>query len=140
MCLRTYQKEPEILEEDLIVYKQLECINDDLVSPYQRNEIILDDPIYFKWTLNVLYQTKIEQTMDKQFADWTSQKHYTNFWDDESLLSYGPGFHSYNSKDRIKKLHGDFITFECLIPKGSEVYRDETGLLVSNQLIVLKEI
>ena len=141
MCLITNQKEPEILKEDLTVFKVLK---DNLKSPLQG----------FRYSKNKLYENVIEESEDPSFADSES----LNFYDEEGfsmlevleihdLKAFGKGFHSITTEERALSYKNDLYTvyplnnvFSCIIPKGSEIYRDATGLIISNKLIIKERI
>lgn len=63
----------------------------------------------------------------------------------EELKAYKQGFHSAVS---IKRLKGGMlylynnteIILECIIPKGSEYVKDDTGLVISNNIKPIKSI
>jgi hypothetical protein len=137
MCLITTQSEPEILEEDLIVYKILDIM-------------LRAKHVYFMYSIGKLYKTKIEETDDIKFYDMFARFHVIEIGpmeedydraglkvviDKYNLKCYGPGFHSFETIDR-----DNGINVECTIPKGSEVYRDGSGLLISNQIIINRKI
>jgi len=132
MCLITKQKEAIILTEDLIVYKSFRA---NLWALYQN----------FKYERNKLYKTGL--TFDKgshvpcfdvQNANYLCRV-YGDDWYDNSLEKLGligviEGFHSARTKHRLSSAH---IIYECVIPAGSEVFFDETCLVVSNQIMIL---
>jgi hypothetical protein len=152
MCLITKQKRPEILKEDLIVYKELNNCWDSTTNDYEIKSCLTS----FKYELGVLYQTEIKESEIPRNFDtiaWNlnfkpmSQKDRDLLYEQYSRLSdstsdvrffqelgykvYGAGFHSFESKYRTND-----INYECVIPAGSEVYRDKSGLIVSNQIII----
>lgn len=132
MCLITAQKEAIILTEDLIVYKSF---SSNLWALYQ----------YFQYEINKLYKTELTFNDGKYNPcfDSMTARHleimYHSQWYSISLFNLGliavvEGFHSAATEDR---LGGEYNIRRCLIPAGSEVFYDETGLIVSNQIIVL---
>jgi len=145
MCLITYQKEPIILEEDLIVYKDLIIKNNFIYSRF----------FSMVYELNTLYTTKIASAKgnDICFYDRDARLAYlTTYemigdWNDNpftpeqfigkyNLNSIGSGFHSI-----LDGMNGYRpVNFKCKIPKGSEVYYDNSGLVASNQIIILGRI
>ena len=139
MCLITTQSVPTILKKDKIVYKLL-C--DDYRSKFYK------DYLYVPRILNTT-EIKIAQDGDKWAFDKISSNHYfdnDNEYNFQDLRFYGQGFHSINSLERYFnyiKNHpqsNDKILVKCIIPKGSEIYEDETGLLVSNKIIVTDNV
>ena len=141
MCLITNQKEPEILKEDLIVYKVL---HENLGSPIQG----------FKYSKNTLYENEIEESKYPSFADIESQNFYGKgglsmqaLLEMHDLKSFGKGFHSVTTekralsyKNQIYSMSHKYNVFSCIIPEGSEIYRDATGLIISNKLIIKERI
>lgn len=140
MCLLTKQQSPTILTEDKIVWKA-----------FQKAE--QGSPVYsiyhpVQYILNKLYITDIEVTdeptafSDRQLMLYTRD---VGLYDDEKrilkegVISIADGFHSFYDKD-VALGHYYYSLFhfvyECVIPAGSEYYEDETGLCVSNQIIV----
>jgi hypothetical protein len=67
------------------------------------------------------------------------------YYNKEALYTVSRGFHAFLSTKRIEagywdlnvQMEGKWEIKEMLIPKGSEVYYDATGLVVSNQMILL---
>ena len=134
MCLLTYQKEPIILKEDKVVWKLLE---EDLSASHTD----------FQYTLGVLNKQAIKfTTATIRFDD--EQIMYQN----ESgkllpnVVSIGEGFHSFYSEEYINLILARYATyrdcckFKAIIPAGSEYYGDETGLCVSNQIIIVEKV
>jgi len=145
MCLITKQTTPTILNEDLIVYKELKYIEGEIYSNCED----------FPYELNKLYQTEIKKTTDLCYNDHIVEQYYnlTGFsllglkeeYKKQHLKSYGKGFHFYNSIERLNLSNEPFkndvlvyqqVTVKCTIPKGSKVYFDDTELGVANQIIL----
>ncbi len=140
MCLVTEQKKPKKLKKDLIVYK---CI--DITEKGQLKSAMQE----FWYELNVLYKVKITSScVFGCFADGTASRKYdpSNKSSDilreelKHLNHITEGFHSMESVKRTKRVWPRTKIFECLIPKGSEIYKDATGLIVSNQIIIVKQV
>lgn len=140
MCLITNQKEPEILEKDLIVFKVLDK---NLKSPMQE----------FKYSKNKLYENEIEESEYPVFADEESYNFYSEGLSTQKVLeihdlkAFGKGFHSITTEERalsykneIYSMSHKYNVFSCIIPEGSEIYRDATGLIISNKFIVKEKI
>lgn len=140
MCLITNQKEPEILEEDLIVFKVLK---DNLKSPM----------LGFRYSKNKLYENEIEESEYPAFADEESYNFYNEGLSTQKVLeihdlkAFGKGFHSITTEERalsyknqIYSISHKYNVFSCIIPEGSEIYRDATGLIISNKFIVKEKI
>ena len=133
MCLITEQITPIILEKDLVVYKQIIRKN--------RN-IVFSNFCEFEYKLGKLYQTDIEYSDNRSPYDSTaSEYYYSDTMIGKPLQSYGIGFHSVLSKERfrfVSKFDKNDRIVSCTIPKGSEVYYDKTGLVISNQIVINK--
>jgi hypothetical protein len=133
MCLITQQEKPFIARKPLIVYKFVRI-----------NQFgFLKGLFYpFSYQLNTTYETLITQGHDIYgFFDLIASEKYNNRTG-KKLISYESGFHTI-SEFRLKKMDKPKLTepekivlVECTIPKGSTYYRDKTGLLVSNQIII----
>jgi hypothetical protein len=150
MCLITRQTTPIILEEDLTVYK--------LVSVWRTSKSYNIFHSYiqgFSYEKKVLYKTTIKRSEYPKWSDKKASKDYgfgnaknlsqlkhLEELQKEDLVGYDRGFHSYLKRRGLLKrssygLKSDRIV-ECIIPKGSEVYYDESGLCISNQITVKK--
>lgn len=145
MCLITEQKVAQIAKEDIIVYKNVILGDEKCMSPIHG----------FKYKFNKLYTSatlRPKSIIGLKFADDFSiydlrvGSYY--FLDKKVNVARGEiiidnkccnyvviskGFHSFKTKYRS---HYNVI---CIIPKGSEYFEDETGLIVSNKIII-KEI
>jgi hypothetical protein len=127
MCLLTQQSKPIIITKDLIVYKDVKKVEEDIyISSHEG----------FKWKKGVLEQRCLFVcTCDPQTSsslDYITNNYYFN---KNKVLSISIGLHAYCDKERPSHLFGKLKEF--LIPKGSEVYYDATGLIVSNQMMML---
>lgn len=135
MCLIT-KNQKQIAAEDINVYKVL--------SPE------LDTLYYgkFKYELGKLYETDILRSWDYTWADIISYDYFQNLdraCDNpfsEGFISYGQGFHSIRTIERVEQhingISDEFRVFKCIIPKGAEYIIDETGLVISNKIIVVE--
>ena len=131
MCLVTRQRKPKILKKDLKVYKVLKSGND---SPYNN----------YHWRKGQLETTKFSLKTGNGknfcFADFQSLKKYNDL---SQCTEIGKGFHACMTKERAESVTPKIFTnenyeiCEFLIPKGSEVYYDCTGLIVANQMMML---
>ncbi len=137
MCLITEQKKAKIARRDMTVYKEMIPVSDDIAkSPYQ----------YHSYILGELYTTKIEQG-----KDWTCYGPRDERWLDnnypmwnlgkqaDKLICIERGYHACMTQDRVPEGSRECI-YKCTIPKGSEYYTDKTGLIVSNQIIIVEQI
>lgn len=141
MCLITEQKKPIKIRKDLTVYKKVLYDGFRISSPIQD----------FMWELNKLYQTELKDSyMVRYYGEFVYDYYlegyqeypgdlYT-FCKNKGYRTIGKGFHSFNSFDTYKKFEGEIDScVKCTIPKGSLIFKDKTGLIVSNQ-IILKEV
>jgi hypothetical protein len=140
MCLLTNQKKPLIAECDIVVYKLLS---------ENANPIFFGGRSLYK--LMKKYKTKVKRDKDDRscFDDADSyalRKEFGDYIYNEDVVSYSRGFHSaiypYRFVEELSTPMHDRCTkrviFECIIPKGSEYYTNPSGLLVSNQIIVIR--
>lgn len=140
MCLITKQKKPFIAQEDVICYKGLSFYCNMLRSPIQN----------FTWQLGKLYKNDLNvvNKIKKEsigcgcifkYADNLSYKYYSKLRVNLTIIT--TGFHSCNNIERLINMdYSSIKVYECIIPKGSLYFEDETGLLVSNQIIIQKII
>lgn len=138
MCLLTYQTKPSIAKKNIRVYKVFIVLNKDntLLSPY----------MHFKYTLNQLFVVNnaffgINTKNRSPFDNWATEV-YRNRGDLLfNVQSYAEGFHSMFTLSRAKLgMRKDENIYECIIPKDSLYFEDETGLIISNQIIVKRNI
>ena len=132
MCLLTYQKEPIILKEDKVVWK---ILKKNLVSQHEE----------FKYILGKLYKTEIVFTDsaavydDEQEVYWVAPGVRK-----PDVVSISEGFHSFYSEKYtdiiLDRSYLQYYKYKCTIPAGSEYYEDETGLCVSNQIIIVEKV
>lgn len=130
MCLLTNQTKPIITTEDIIVYKVVKnLIEDIIVSTYQR----------FPYKKNELNKTKFTYGNpdarapfdDVDFASWRGES-------PEKVIE--KGFHFAFTIKRLEKIVEHYymperIIAEFLVPKGSKIYKGKEDLGVSNQII-----
>lgn len=143
MCLITNQKTPLITEEDIKVYK---VIN----SNY--------NPFYFSRG-NFTYKLgELNETTIQESDDWTAFDDDDDAWIDKlvdshsranhpDLKCFGQGYHSCFNLDYLKKTIEQYwkndrsvLLVECIIPKGSEYYKNPLDIYISNKLIVVKPV
>jgi len=138
MCLITRQKESKILKKDLTVFK--------FVKEFENNSCMSHVGSYgFIYRKDILNKTTMKRSIDFSPFDDVVERNYPccpEYNDD--LISIGEGFHSSLRKSRLSDILESYflkpgtIIAEFVIPKGSEVYEDATGLIVSNQIIFKK--
>ena len=147
MCLIT--KNPiQIAETDITVFKALTVHGDSLKAPFQD----------FTYKKGELYKTNIEPSHEWVVVDFTSFYHlyhelkalgilyesnlimYATELTENGYKCYGQGFHSFSNKNRCdefcKPKYINSVPVRCTIPAGSEYIIDETGCVISNQIII----
>lgn len=135
MCLITEQKVALIAENDIKCFKKVIIIKDSITSVYYN----------FKWSYNKVFKTKlvvknIKNDSKARYYDHVSQDYYTNLFPSELLQCISEGFHSFLNIRSVWKYEPLGTTIvQAIIPKGSEYFIDKTGLIVSNQLIILND-
>jgi hypothetical protein len=129
MCLLTVQTEPKILRKDLTVYKLIEFADGNLRPMYYSGT----DFIYIK---NTIHETEIKISADTSAHDFKAQLFYCRV---NGVVSYGQGFHFCRNKKRVDKRMEGYL-YRCIIPAGSEVYFDKTGLGITNKIIVIEHV
>lgn len=154
MCLIIpHEQQPVVLTEDMTVYKKVSY------NPYNqgrehRPEVVTH--VYghfqpFSYKLGERYTTAILPTkdfipFDMEELEHIKEKYHKDGWWDSNLTSYGPGFHSCKVQGRLLKNElsddakakslTDLCIVECTIPAGSTIYTSETGLVVSDNIVV----
>lgn len=136
MCLITEQKKAIRTTEDMIVWKVLRKEGGCMFSMYRSG---------FYWELGVLYKQKLLKSKDPSAYDMAVAGAYDiDIWGpcapqlrDKALVAIGAGFHACETKERIDTSFGFKRPF--LVPAGSLIYKDRTGLIVSNQIMMLPE-
>ena len=163
MCLVTAQKEAMIAEQDITVYKLLKVreYNKDNESP----RIDYYAPYWdFHYNLGELYKTTIEEIPEDHYGDkcafdesdrlvlddlfkdsdgranWSPSR-YSGKEPATDVKYFGAGYHACTTVERLTAdYYGETKIFECTIPAGSEYYLNPSGLIVSNQIIINKQI
>lgn len=134
MCLVTDQKEPKIAHEDIKVYKVLKDIDGQHFSVCHP----------FQWLADIintseLNKQKFENYLFNPYCDYIDSDYYEDC-DKINLFVIVKGFHAFKTPERginwIKSCDNKNM-YECIIPKGSLYYEDATGLIVSNQMMLL---
>ena len=138
MCLVTEQKKAKILKKDLTVYK--------IVTEYG-GEIygwLRDD---YKYEIGKLHEEKlVANKKTGSITDYIASEAYNKNSEDihwryrNDLTHIHEGFHSALILKRLSGLSFNDTIYECVIPKGSKVFKDKTGLIVSNQIILKEKI
>ena len=143
MCLITEQKETEILKEDLIVYKRFKLYKGE-IRPWCRR-------FYEKFIYNVGKIHKQPLGIDNHYESHHDSQVVNAYpsWQSASYTHVHEGFHAALTYERLGKkgerrnndtnvaVDYDYV---CIIPKGAKVFKDKTGLIVTNTIILKEEI
>jgi hypothetical protein len=134
MCLITEKQSYKIAKRDIPVWKHL--INGS--SPLMG----------FKYEKDVLYKQPIQLVTEEDFynrTEWewvtpfdkVAMEHYCYHPDimNPNLIYIEIGFHSFYKRAISSQFDFEDIV-DFIIPKGSRYYKDETGLIVSNRIIL----
>ena len=124
MCLRTYQKEPQIATKDIICYK---IIHKDMTSLFHKE---------FKWEFGKVYHTEMTTNHCSFFKNTMVEQGFHSF---STLKATREGY--YSSAEPC-------IAVKCTIPKGSEYYKGSHGVrdgyasdkIILNEIISPKEL
>ncbi len=115
--------------EDLEVFKAI-------VTYYQVEDCCSSIYQEFSYIFDKLYQTEMKESNDGNYFDSIDKRAYLFPGSKTKFITNG--FHSANTKQRLR----DHIRYciqkitKCIIPKGSLYYINETGCIVSNQIIL----
>lgn len=134
MCLITEEKETRITDEDIICYK---ILNHDLTSTTTNYQYVLNKLNETKITMEEMSRGRF-MSSDSCWADWKATERYI-FEFDNILNVVSEGFHSFLTLERLFIWVMPNKVYKCLIPAGSEIITDDTGLIVSNQIIILEK-
>lgn len=130
MCLITKWIEPKVAETDIVCFKTM----------YRKAGKIISSFEFFEYELDKLYQTEMQEDPTGSAYDGLDGKLLAYYI--EKNIPYkiiGAGFHAGLTSKRLNN-YGDDHTFLCIIPKDSLYYKDETGLIVANQIIIKEEV
>ena len=142
MCLITKQKEAEILKEDLTVYKRFHSENGELLpwSDDYRHLLVYKIGKTYKQPLGVnnivgsIYDGLVYRKY-KLCLPLVSNPNISEF------THIHKGFHSALTQERLGEGYSSYhVDCKCTIPKGAKVFKDETGLIVSDKIKVNKRI
>ena len=140
MCLITRQTEPFIAEQDITVYKGVQANRFSIV--YFNKDV--------KYTDGATIKAEIKESLgdsdrDILAADSTASMHYkTGLYtfrggnQTHGLKAYGAGIHVYMNLARASWACSTVL--KCIIPAGTAYYIDETGLGITEKLVVIGEI
>ena len=135
MCLITEQKKAIRTKEDMIVWKNVREEYNGAVSSVYRT---------FEWKEGEVYKTRMDLSQDPICYDFDVRREYGLIYIPNpslqttlsalNLKAIGRGFHAFMDIDRADDSEP---IRQFLIPAGSLVYKDKTGLIVSNQIMML---
>lgn len=129
MCLVTTDATIKIAKKDMIVYK--------LGTMSFSGKYFISEMQNYTYLLGVLNTCVIsEPDADGQYYDQLVFDYYQDLSNKKYITI---GFHSAKKKDRLSGYSFTQIV-KCTIPKGSQYIEDKTGLVVSNQIIINKEV
>jgi hypothetical protein len=157
MCLITAQKQALIAQDDFIVYKYLRVIGEGtLVKTYRAPYH------YMEYTLGQLYTTTIGEISDdcdkvafdhvdtmvinNLFKDSKGETNWSPSWysgdEPADVKFFGAGFHAMTTLERAEKVSSIecYGLFECTVPAGSEYYLNPSGLIISDKIIINKQL
>lgn len=132
MCLITRQKKPRITKRDRIVYKYVHIDPDGSIWSYFITG--------FEWRNGRVRQQKLGISSTTPLAshkfDAIVATAYLKHLD-KKVTVVSTGLHAATTKKRLtaNKNHAPIRKF--LIPKGSEIFTDITGLIVSNKMMLI---
>lgn len=131
MCLLTKQKKPKTLDRDLKVYK--------IMSPYYSDDETARSPFMrFDYSFNRTYTQEIKESYGE---GGFCGKDHTHYWMKDGTKYYTKGFHSFRYLKTLKHLSSNsYSVYICTIPKGSLVYENKFGHIISNKIIINERI
>ena len=133
MCLITEQKRVKILRKDLTVYKRF--YDGGVLRPWS-----LSYRDKFVYTVGVVHKQPLcVNNIYGGHHDLLAQNAYHSARY-ENFTNVHDGFHSALKLKRLGVCQHYYIDYVCVIPKGSKVFKDKTGLIVSNQIILKEKI
>lgn len=130
MCLISFEREPAVAQEDIVVYKAVRVIDGgDLMSPICRN---------IRYRIGASYK----------------EKHFDRTWSgcDLSYTVVEYGYHTFGKEDDAldyasaltEAYHADHCVLKCVIPKGTRYYSGRfnrrSGVHCSEVLTVKKKL
>lgn len=141
MCLITKQKKAIIIKDDMIVYKRVDIHGgNEALAPMQgflyvvgenyNQELVPDHNFISCFSTDVYEYYKLNTFSKKDIGKLFTHIHN--------------GFHFFKNIKDVKLFCNDYTlgdaTAKCIIPKGSSVFFDETGLGVSNSITIVELI
>lgn len=128
MCLITNQKEPIILDKDLIGYKTINIDNTSsfMEFQYEENKLYNAEMIFD-------YRYVIFDDIDQEYLE----SHYGPSWRKKGLLNVSTGFHFFTTRHRANLSLSPIAlqkVIEVTIPAGAKVYFGFTDLAVADTL------
>jgi len=128
MCLITEQTKPEITTKDIVVWKVL------------KNMLSITFPA--KWTRGKLKRAKLnwKNSICPDSRAFFDNRSYDAYRDTTEFIIVSTGLHAFCTKNRnpFCMEFNNYKLHKMLIPAGSKIFKDKTGLIVSNQMILIK--
>lgn len=134
MCLVTKQKEPKTTKKDIVVYKIVDISYEEETSAVYS--------IYYgcRWIpgeikeVDLLYENNKAWDVCEKYDILSSQSYNWKEIEEETFTEVSDGFHAAIKKNRLRASYrAEHRRF--LIPAGSLIFTDKTGLIVSNKMM-----
>lgn len=151
MCLVTLQRQPRITKQDKIVWKVVEedgpedgCMSHFFHYLWKEGDLEQTalDVRFEKFscsdaTYDTMATRHIKGQLNKKYQHIV-EEHARNFkMAFHAVTVIRDGFHAALTKKRLYEIPGGCVLRQFLIPKGSAVYTDGSGLIVANQMMLL---
>jgi hypothetical protein len=137
MCLITEQKKPIKIRKDMVVYKLVRPQGYNVFSPWA-------DWNKYTYFLNKLNVEEMKYKIKGEWGRYATRKAMRYYNCLKNLTEVNEGFHSANSLKGLDHLNthpnDKVVAVKCIIPAGSLVFKDKTGLIVSNQIKLIEVI
>ncbi len=135
MCLITNWKRPRTAKRDIIVYKRLER------SKIDEEKLI---SIWWGTYYKIGEHYKVDMVANNEpytVFDWDAMNAYPDWMVEPSIYTHvHAGYHSMMEKHRSLPDSEQEVMVRCVVPKGANYFKDNTGLIVSNEIIILNII
>lgn len=133
MCLLTTQKKAKIAKMDLVTYKMIDLIGDEIIPTFQGGK---------PYEIGKLNKTEIKESPNGTSFDYEDLEFYKN---KKGVKYIVQGFHSSVKIDILKETLEKYKwdkshLYLCIIPKGSQYYTGYKGLTVSDKIIIIRKL
>lgn len=149
MCLITSKRDYQIAEEDIPVFKILTADYRSVIQNFKYLPNILYENYLGIITEEILkespelwYEIRPADPIDGNYLREELNWNFKHGYDDR-FTYVTRGFHSYFTEDRAKTIYNigvenyNNIIVKFMIPKGSKYILDDTGLCVSDKIIMI---